>query len=422
MEFVLIVFIIISIASGIITFIKTKDISNPATLLSFFFVIPLLFNRFKLSGLQADAWDDLTYLIIIYFLTIFIILPSVILSYKTNKFVAFNLREMQLPGANVMSILGIVAGISQFALNYLNTGFFIPSRYILLLFESGSVFHVIEVGFWGILIETYWAVIIIFCFLVSIKEESRRLKIISIIGILIPLVTRLSRLSVLVVFFVIVLALYDYTKNRKRFVLQSIVVIIIAIILGNGIMFYRWSLGGEYKVSMAESIQFKRNPGPFEIYSSLYAYFPLSIDNVDRFVRKNRDDLPIAYGAYMLRPVLVGGFKFQRIFKSYPMTSDFNELRDPIAGVATVPTAIPEFTVDFGYRLSFIPMLFYSIIGVLLFIYGRRYNYVRIFYYFFAMAYIFSSFQNYFISPKYFYYILWIFLIQIISRKRLRIV
>ena len=124
----------------------------------------------------------------------------------------------------------------------------------------------------------------------------------------------------------------------------------------------------------------------------------------------------------MLRPISVGGLKFHKIFKSYPSTSAFNELRDPISGVATVPTAIPEFTVDFGYMLSFIPMLFYSFISVVLYIYSRRNEYLRIFYYFFAIAFIFSAFQNFFISPKYLYYVGWLILIRFLGKKQLKII
>ena len=139
----------------------------------------------------------------------------------------------------------------------------------------------------------------------------------------------------------------------------------------------------------------------------------------DRIVKKNKHDLNYTYGAYMISPVSVTLLKAHILFPDYPTYQDFNEYRDPIAGVATVPTAVPLFAIDFGIVLAFIPMFFYSIFGLFLFIYGRKYSFIRIIYFTYLICYVLSAFQNKFIAGDYVYIILFAIIFRMIKLRKL---
>lgn len=404
-----ILFITITLAGlfiGLWSWYRTKDVANPSTLTAIFFIVPLLFNRLKLSGLQTEKWDNLTYLIIIYFIALFVIIPGLLLDHGKFKTLNLDYKSKFFLDNKFISVTILFSIVIQLILNYLNSGYFIPTLYLKRLQLQGVEFHTINVTFWGLVIETTWIFIVGIGIINARIQKSKFIWSITTLSLLTPVLTRFSRMSVMLGLILVFFILYDLAKSRRVFYLRLLIIAIVFSLLGTYLMWYRWSAGGKYKVSIAKDIQYKGNPGPLEAYATFYGYFPLSFENIDRFVKKNKDDLEPAYGAYTFRPILAGVFKIQRIFPNFPMHEQFKKLRDPLTGAATVPTAVPEFTVDFGFKLSFIPMLIYALIGLFLYIDGRRDALIRVLYFVFAYSYILSAFQNFFISPRFLYIVL----------------
>jgi len=389
--------------AGIHSFFKTRDISNPPFLTAIFFILPLLLNRLKLSELQAIYWDDLTYLILSYYILIFGIIPFWIISRGNFVRPNYNFQDDFKQSKRLITISIIAVSLMQLGVNYLNCGYFIPALHSLELQLKGVEFHTVDVGFWGMAVQTIWLFVLGVSIINAFNSKSIFLWFLTLIGLLVPVLTRFSRLVVVFVLILAIFLLFDLVKDRRKFYVTMGISVVLLALSGTYMMYYRWSVGGKYKVSLAKEIKYKGDPGPMEIYSSLYAYLPLSFENVDRFVEKNKYVGEYTYGAYTFRPICVGLLKLQKIFPDFPLNKHFERKENPLNGVARVSTAVPAFTVDFGFALSFIPMLIYSFLGLILYLEGRRKSYIRFLYFVFSFQLVLASFQNYFIDAIFVY-------------------
>lgn len=406
-------FLFLSVISFFYITIKLKDIANPVSLSFVFFIIPLIANRMMLSQLQSKIWEDETYLLIINFIIAFIIIPTFILnkSNKINKFKNIPNARKQLtqPKSTVVYILFFLDVILQLILNKLNSGTFIP---LINLSELTKNYHVVSVSFFGIFFKGIHFIIV---FLIFKKYyECRRIIffIMFIILLCMPL-TRLARMDIIQLIVVISVFILIRTHSQKKVVLSLFLVGVFVAILGSGIAKYRWSIGGKIDVSFAEVIKYDSIKGPNEVFPFLYAYFPLSIENVNRFVAANEYNKSYSYGTFMFRPIMVGFFKLHHL-EGFPFRDFLGQKQSPLSGVSNVPTALPAFAVDFGILLSILPMVFYSLIGVFLYIYRYKGSMINLeLYSFYSVSYFLLSFQNTFIEPSFLY----IFLLLLIYRK-----
>lgn len=402
-ELLLAILILISITLGATITTKTKNYVNPINLFNLFFILPLALNRLKLSGIQSAEWQDDTYLLIYIAIFSFSIVPFFMISLYTSRFssnrvLAINATRKEIKSSACI-LLATLATVAQLALNKLNSGFVFPFMHIG---EITSKFHVIDVGFFGIALSVSWYVFTFYVLQRAVRTRETVLIIFGIIALISP-ITRLARFDIISLLFCVYIYALSEKENQKPLILKTFLAASILAILGAYIANYRWSAGGTFSVSFSELIQFNGSSGPFEVFSFLYAYYPLSFENIDRIIIKNQHDWPYAYGAFMLRPLLVGVLKLHHLFPGFPFYEHFDAMRDPLIGVATVPTAIPEFAVDFGVTASVIPMIFYSLIGCYLFINSQKNQKFTILYSFYSIAYFNLSFQNAFISPLFIY-------------------
>jgi oligosaccharide repeat unit polymerase len=358
------IIVFVGVFIGFWTWYKTKDIINPSTLTTLFFIIPLLLNRLMLSGLQSSQWETYTYLILIYYVVFFVIVPGFFIDKGKYRKLSLNYKDIFFINKPLLVVIIGISIFIQLVLNYLNCGYFIPTLFIEKLQLQGVEFHIVKVSFWGLIIETVWLFIIAIATINSFYHKSKAIWFLTIISLLTPILSRFSRMGIFLALILVIFILYDLVKNKRKFYLRLMMGLLIFSIAGTYLMWYRWSVGGKYEVSFAEEIKYKGNPGPMEAYATFYGYFPLSFENVNRFVLKNKDNLDYTYGAYTFRPIMAGLFKIQKIFPSFPMHEHFNKLNDPVTDASIVPTAVCEFTVDFGFVLSFIPMIIYSILGL----------------------------------------------------------
>lgn len=331
----------------------------------------------------------------------FILLPTLILSLKKkyNSKEFLKRRDLFIQSNWITFLYFFIGIIFQLVLNKLNAGVYIPVLDLTVL--SGN-YHVINVGFFGILLKTIHLLIAFLIFNKFFHTKKAIFLIMFIILILMPL-TRLSRIDIIVILFTVIVYYLLQSKNQIKPILLLLFLAIFISIAGAFVADYRWSAGGLFDVSFADTIEYTSIKGPYEVLPFLYAYFSLSLENIDRFVILNENNWSYSYGAFMLRPILVGIFKLHHL-EGFPFMEFFGNMRNPLVGVATVPTALPEFAVDFGIIFSIIPMIVYSMIGVFLYLkVQKQIVFYLVLYSFYSYSYFLLCFQNTFISPTFLY-------------------
>jgi oligosaccharide repeat unit polymerase len=363
--------------------------------MSIFFCIPLLINRLQLSSLQANQWDDETYLLLIFFVTIFSIIPSMfIFNLRINKTI-FQYENIFVCSDNKVTILLLIGIISQFLLNKLNSGYYIPSLNIL----ETETYHTISVGFWGPFISVYWSFIVVIGVINGYYKKKIKIYVLLFFCLLVPILTRFSRMSLVGVLIPIFFFYKDVVPNKKRFYLKTTISVILLISLGISVMFYRWSYGVN-NVSMIKTAQLNRSVKN-ETIATFYTYFALNFENIDRFIKQNKNNMNLTYGLYAGRPLTIGVFKLHKIIPELPRGDYVVNQTNTLSGVANVETAVPGFAIDFGVLGSIITMSLYSFFALLIYINGRKYVFIRLIYLYYCISYILSSFQNIFFSESF---------------------
>lgn len=398
MEYLAFTVIFISAIVASINFARIGDIFHPTILTFVFFVVPTSFSMLKLSDLQASDWDNISYLLIIYTILIFLILPLILIRGKkvTNKNKTYY-RNFILPNKGLYLVV-IFTIIINFFVTYQLTGSFVP---FLTIGDSQITLHNNSLGFTSTMANIMSTLTLLLLFF-KYKKTNKKIWVLLVIVILfIPLI-RLARFDMFLNLIILSAVAFDFSNNKKLILKRLLVIAPIILILWSAIGEYRMTYGYTYDLTYADEIHFNKYAGPFDSLAVAYGYSSLSTENLDRFVKAN-DNIDPQFGAYILRPIMVGVFKFHRIIDEYPMFEYFNSLRDPLIGSATVPTAIPEFTLDFGYYLSFFPMLIYSLIGIYLYILGEQNEKYRMFYIAYIQGYLLLSFNNVFIQPMWLY-------------------
>lgn len=413
---VLIFYIILILAAfaGIVVSNKLKTLNNPVMLLVVFFDVPLLINRLHLAEIQAEHWHPFTYTILIVFNIAFIVLPALFYLYfkpevsfkKEDHFsrilYAFTNREI--------IIVLLVSFLSQILINKPNSGFFFPIFNLNNPELAHVKYHAVSVKYWGFLVVSFWYFSMLLGFHYFFKAKNRLVLYMLIINFCAP-VFRLARIDMFVMLLIVGMLTFKHVKINWKIYAISIGIIFSFLFAGILLMWIRTKeLGWDATNSISNGISFKLNGGPLDVFAFLYAYFSLSFENLNLFVVKNWEGFEYAYGAFTFRPILVGLLKLHIFYPGFPLHHYFNELRGFVSYYAMVPTCIPEFMVDFGFKLAFIPMLIYAIFSNWLYIKSQHGMFYSIVYYAFMPAFFLSSFQNLFISPRFVYVAVFLFL------------
>ncbi|PWV93815.1 oligosaccharide repeat unit polymerase [Paenibacillus cellulosilyticus] len=388
----------IGFTATIFTCFRLKDPFHPSVLMSLFFGIPLLFSMQRLSDLQSSEWEFQTYLLLIYAICIFIILPAVLSIKLPNnnavkwEEISFKMRPLYLYGINLFAIALYLAE------NKITSGAVLP---YLAIHDNVNV-HTASVPIVSIFTTALPVVLVIVNYLASLQQRKKLYYLFIILLIALPL-SRLARFEVVTSLLPLAAMIFYRTKKKKRFAFWGIITMVLLIFAGSFVGQYRMTYGGKYNyISYSKSIGFTGPKGPFEVNAILYGYFPLSIENVDRFVKKNPNFHDYQYVQYTFRPVMAGILQLDNLLhENYHMYKFVNKMRDPLNGAAIVDTALIEFSMDFGYVFSFVPMLLYALIGYTLYHRGRVGGGHKMLYYLlFAQAFLLFSFQNVFIESR----------------------
>lgn len=388
--------LVCSVFIGILKLIKTRDILNPVTLTTLSFSIPTLICLLRLSNLQSKSWDDITYLIILYAICAFIFIPHI---FTYNKKIILNRYNVYYNiSASFLLFLFIVSIIFYFYGNLFISGDYLP----VLSGENLSEVHTESISFFSTLTLLLMLISNVLLYFKYKNTQNKFYFILCLILCALPL-TRLARMDTFISLVILVFISYDLSNNRKKYLLTILTLTPMILIMIAAIGEYRMTVGYSFNIKYANEIDFSVYSGPFDVFAMLYGYFPLSVENLDRFVKANINFSDYQFGVYTFRPILVGIFKMHRFIDDYPMYEYFNNLRDPLTLAATVPTALAEFTIDYGYYFSIFPMLVFSFIGVILYNKSAVVAKYRLCYLIYATNYVLFSFTNAFIQPIWLY-------------------
>lgn len=377
-----------------------RVVASPYGLFAIFFVTPLLLNRLELSLLQVSAWSLDSYILVFCSLLMFGYFPFFLLKLVRRSGPAVKIiGNPVVRRQHVVHALMFGAAVLQLLVNFEISGGVLPALNVsrvdqrIHTTEGVGTIATIGVALWYAIGFHY------FCDMVETWSGAGKKRIfIFLLFIALPL-TRLARFDVvsLVAACVIYLCLRDKIRGKQWVAIA--VGILASVVFGAFIAKFRWGGGDADAVSFAESIAYTGISGPYDVFAFLYAYYPLSFENIDRIVNPSVGSIDASWGAMMLSPLTIGVLKLGSFFPELDPMPYFESIRDPLHGLATVPTALPAFAVDFGVGFSWIPMLVYSLIGTLLYIRANGSWWASRMYPVFAIGYIHMPFLNHFVQP-----------------------
>lgn len=373
---------------------RLSNVANPAAMYLIFFALPLALNRLRLSELQAVNWSSETYILIFNSLLTFGLFPIIYMTVRGDSG-EFSFKE-RLVRLNVAVVLVVVNLVLQLILNFTLSGYFVPAA---ALGNITARFHTTEEG--GALATFATAIWYISFFFVAVRALSAKCQrswIMLALLAAMPL-SRLARFDLIsAIFSCVVYYLCRWKLAPRAFLLMGFSFALIAT-AGAFLAKFRWSGGDVDAVSFSDLIEYTGPQGPFEVFAFLYTYYPLSFENIDRIVNPAIGPWDKTYGAILSLPLVVGILKMNYMFPEWPMMSSFDAIRDPLSSLATVPTALPAFAMDFGVELSFVPMMMYSAVGVWLYSTRGRNRYILYSFCLYSINYLHFPFQNNFMQP-----------------------
>ncbi len=352
------VFVCMALCNAIV-FLRGYGATNPVAILSVTFFLPMAIATLRLSGLQHPSWTQDTYLLLYEAVAVWLVLPTLVLSLaphvrrsKTSR--RFLTRRLQkFYGA------ALVAVARGFA-------FCIVAAYVASnLVQAGTPLPLVEPdiiqslhsnwlpGLRSIVVQVpLGAVLMLLAFSVSRSPAD-------FILLLVVVALPLSRGGRIATFEAIVaLTVIQYSIPVVRMSRKWLPAVLLAAVLAAGLLTsfgtQRMNRFGRYDVRYQTVIQWHGPIDRFDILPALYAYFPLSFENLDRFVRASpASPLP---GTASLAWLFVGITKLNAVFPVLDAPS-YTSLYTPVSTGATVTTALSAFFLDFGPYLAFIPML-----------------------------------------------------------------
>jgi hypothetical protein len=270
-EILFYIVLILSFVSGIGVFIKTKAVGNPIVLLTIFFNIPLLFNRFELAGIQPQQWHHFTYTILSIFNIIFIIIPALFyLKYNFVKDTTQISKKSKLNFLNMVSdkeilFLLILSAIFQIVINKINCGFFFPFLNVNDPLLANIKFHTVNVRFWGFFVNSIWY----FSMIVGVLKYLEKKHLIILIFLFLSFITPLARLARLDTFAILIIfgiIIFERSQLKWKHYVYGILISSGFLVTGILLMWFRTTNMNLSENGISHLIDFKVYSGPFDVF------------------------------------------------------------------------------------------------------------------------------------------------------------
>ncbi len=356
--------------------------------MSVFYFFPLYISSFKLSDLQSQIYSEATNTIIIGSIVVWGILPLFFLLLKKSTY--------QYKG--ILTVIGdkqsmIIRMISMgYIFLHLIENFILSGNFIPFLADISTALEIHTVSLPGIgFITKSTSAFAALSFLNYISKRRKTDILITFACMLLP-ITKFSRIELftsIVCIFCIGFSLKFFSLKVKKIALYVLILTGLGMggsYLGN----LRGSQMGTYDISFAKLIQYNSDPGPFELYAVLYGYFCLPFEDLDRFVRHNKDNR--LNGLISLMPVTNGLLNLDNLLDTPDMEIVDKYRADSTFGTS-VSTSLSYFYLDLGEFWGLFPMLIYMCF--LLYLYQNRFKnkQLLILYSIYLAAFSLTSFQ-----------------------------
>jgi hypothetical protein len=329
------------------SYFLTRDIFNPVILLVVCFFCPAVIATMRLSALQSNSWQFETYVLLFQAAFLWLVLPIVFLAGMARDRLPF------VYDCQTFSRYGlIIFGVSSFAFllsNVIQAGTLIPMLRVEIVHEIHASFPPIL----GTLAKLLPVAGILLLLGILGGAKTKMNYVLYALCFLIPL-SRMARIDVTTL---LVASLFIYIRHKNLSIKQLIVIacpLLVFLVGFAELGLDRTNRFGIYNISYYDVVMWKNEPVVGEWLPILYAYFPLSFENLDRFIAQNP---PRTYGMASM------SWLFEGLLKLHWFIPDFAEglkIRDayiPVSLGATVPTALSSFFMDFGIIGAWIPML-----------------------------------------------------------------
>lgn len=396
--------LVVGIVANVIVYIRASKMVNPISIVTATFFLPLVFALMRLSGLQANKWADETYILLFFALAFWLWFPTFLIGlYPKRQWDSTFLALSEIKklfdttrAATLIRVFALMVCSFYLAGNYLQSGLILPVKDPLL---SYSLHVEMPFGLRLISRSTPAAACLLFT-LYYVRRNPMDLLL-----VFICLVTPLSRLSRIDVFqTTMALFVLNTYLSVFKFSLRNI---LSAAFVGLSFAYALVELGtqrlnrfGMYSIKYEDVIVWKGWRDDFQIFPTLYAYFPLSFENLDRFVTQYKG--PYLYGIASLDWLFTGFLKLNWFSNIFDMASNIGYFFTPVSTGANVPTALPSFYMDFGVYGAWIPMMAYCFLWVLLFARSYVNGLYVVMFSIFSGAFALSSFQAIMASPAVF--------------------
>jgi len=341
------------------------ELFHPLNFIFLFWIVPVFLSSLHLSYFQTREWCSNTQITILISFFFLYYVPLVIcllrhakgckqMDFKEHFYRYFHIEKIKII-AYGSALLYIFLFFGE---NYFLTQTFFPIFYgIDVHTHSTAVLSLITRD------PVFPVLILAFYYSVSKSKSKRRLSLFMVFLVVLLPILRGARydsvLSLIAALAIIYFLNYTNRKSRRKFVLHIIIVIVLIITLYAYIGQGRTSQFGIYKISYAQSIGYKYNPGPFEIFATYYGNFPMSVENLDLFIRSfGEAGSRHTYFIYSLDFWFRGLFNFDNLFRTdWNFEEKYQNLRRWHTGAATVPTAFARWYMDLGPFAAVTPFL-----------------------------------------------------------------
>lgn len=376
---------------------STGKAVNPVTIMIVAFFLPLAISMFRWSGLQSTIWDYDTYALIIQTIVIWLFLPTVYLVViKKKKELITDNDILVFQGPHFVWIVRTFALVSFGAYllgNYVQTDQIIPLYDLEATFAIHSEFPPI------IRLAARTSPLAVVLLFLSFYFNRRKLDLVLLFILFLVPLTRLSRIdpAMSLVMLVILNQCLPLVKFNRRNLLLTTSMLVVAIVVAAELGNQRTNRFGVYEVDYGDAIKWKLDiTGPSNVFPILYGYFPLSFENLDVYVRHNRNER--TYGLVSMDWLFTGLFKMNWIPGYADLASPLKGYA-PVSSAATVPTAISAFYSDFGVYGAWLPMAMFMIFWLELYRRTTQGTMFVVLYAIYAAGFALSSFQAIIAAP-----------------------
>lgn len=397
-----------------VTILKTRDFVNPVTLIYACFFLPSFFATFRLSGLQSSSWQLETYFLLFCALITWIVLPTLLICYRKSKIhevdVLSNLNIDYLRWKKASLCLFWFVLLIYISSNVIQSGLVIPAFNPEVANEIHHVFPPI-IGVFA----RFFPLVALVLFICYAYERKKIYLILIAVCFLVPF-SRLSRIDFIIQLVALIFLnaeLKIINFNKKHLLLLGFVSLILFSMLAE-LGSSRVNRFGEYSITYFDVIDWKGSDALPESIPIIYAYFPLSFENLDHFVMQLKGH---TYGLASFEWISIGFLKLHMAFPELKDMIHIRSLYDPISTGVTVPTALATFYLDFGVYLSIFPMLLYMFF-YMFFYFKKTFNsFYLLGFCLFSYAFSLASFQSFIVHPNLYWQLLFCFIIYFYTRR-----